>query len=456
MNQVTKIADAKAGKAGAKEKKAEEKKAPPTWLKVDPDLMLAATLTMSTDPARHYINGIHLHLDEDDTARIVTTDGKLLFCATIFLPAGLPTWLAEGLTIAGEGLPGLLKVVAKRASAGLYIEPMEAGGHLWIRDNAEPAMATVSFRQSIEAGAFPDYRRILSTDAFAGAESVAGQGVVMDAGVFKVAQAISKQIHDGDKNDPQRVEFFTSRTQANVLTFTRPGCFLMAMPLETETVHRQTQQVLSGFTNGTVAALRAHRTRIEKELSRASTEADRGRLKAKMAEYDDRIRDVIVRLGGGAGLSIEQEKKTLQLEAERKEAEAKIDAAALDAAVNDVSPAKPKAPKTAPTTDAAEAPKAEAKPVAAPAAAKPEAPKTAPTTDAAEAPKAEAKPVAAPAAAKPEAPKPAPTTGAAEAPKAEAKPVAAPAAAKPEAPKPAEKPAEAPKAESKPATAKLH
>jgi hypothetical protein len=93
------------------------------------------------------------------------------------------------------------------------------------------------------------------------------------------------------------VQVFASAGEGKptLITFPgRPGAALVLMPLISEdaAIPQATMRVLSGPIAGTLAALRAHRTRWEKKLAKLPTSRA---IQKKIAEYDQRINAIVGR-----------------------------------------------------------------------------------------------------------------------------------------------------------------
>lgn len=76
----------------------------------------AALAIASKEDIRHYLNAVYLHQLDDQTLRIVATDGNRMFVASLLQEAAVD-WLREGVLVPRESLERILKFVGRKAEA---------------------------------------------------------------------------------------------------------------------------------------------------------------------------------------------------------------------------------------------------------------------------------------------------------------------------------------------------
>ncbi len=269
-----------------------------TW--VPAALFATATLCAADAKAtREALKGVHIH-SVGETLRMVATDGARMIVLSRPVDDGaLPDWLKEGVTIPAQGLKTMLGFLAS-----LKIDDADTIRVAFAKGASRIELSNVGntalFRLPVIALDFPEYQKIIdtATGAFLADDRKDFDHVAMAAGYLKGVGEIAKSL--GCEN----VRVFTGTNGSpTVITFPNdPGAVLYQAGIgqgNAPIFPEQTRAMLGSAINGTVAALRAHRTRTAEALKAAATPGDKGALEAKLADYDRRIADAVqmARLG---------------------------------------------------------------------------------------------------------------------------------------------------------------
>lgn len=89
---------------------------PAVALELPTTFLNAALAVAPKDESRHYLNAVYLHQLEDQTLRIVSTDGHRLFVASLLQPESID-WLRKGVLVPRDSLERILKFVGRKAEA---------------------------------------------------------------------------------------------------------------------------------------------------------------------------------------------------------------------------------------------------------------------------------------------------------------------------------------------------
>ena len=175
--------------------------------------------------------------------------------------AAVPEWLAEGVTLPLHLLKEQLAMLDKIGEIAVVSYQTEAPRVL-LSDLHEH----VTFRLLPVSGKFPQYDRLLDSIDLSARTMVDLESTSYQASYLKGAADLAKLL------DSRSVQVFGSRAEGKPTLITFPGCpgaVLLLMPLVSEdTIAPQTAKLLAGPIAGTVAALRAHRTRWENKLEK--------------------------------------------------------------------------------------------------------------------------------------------------------------------------------------------
>ncbi len=255
-------------------------------LAIPTELLLGAEMCTSKEEARYYLNGVFIHAKDDTTLRIMSTDGHALFVAQIDYPAGMPTWFNEGVIISNENLKPMLKMVDKLNGDGfvrLRIPP--DGGRCTLGDTV-----TVDFHPALVDGKFPAVDSVIGSaeEALTGVERLPGECVGFASRYVKLAAEVAKAINP-EKDAISTLGFFLGDPKCPaVVTMTRPGVFLILMPMTGPIAGAETLKALEPAVKRTIGALKAHRTRLTDALPDLTGDA-KVEAEAKVADFDRRI-----------------------------------------------------------------------------------------------------------------------------------------------------------------------
>lgn len=266
---------------------------PLAYARVPAALVAAALTCVGRDESRYYTRGVYLHRAQDGV-RIVATDGQRLFVGAHAAGAdALPSWLEGGAIIPADGLRARLALLASSALINIGF----AAGAPRI-ELADAGYETV-FRVRPIDGAYPDYEAIIRREigpldlgeagelrptAFVGAQL---------KGVADTARALGAEaIHlftpaaGGEEQD----------RRAALVTFAgAPNAVLYVVPArgDKHPIGEGAATILAPALKSSVAALRAHRTRLLQAAKDATDTAARTALEARASAYDARIAAIL-------------------------------------------------------------------------------------------------------------------------------------------------------------------
>jgi hypothetical protein len=261
-----------------------------------PLLALRAALTCaSTEETRFYLNGIHVH-QVNDEYRIVGCDGHRLFVFSTPVEverrgATVPAWIKAGVTISADGLKDRLSLLDKLDVTTARIAYQVDSPRIVISDPGQSCQFVVQ----PAGGEFADYQRVLETvKAFEEREVTELTSIGFNAGYLKDAAALAKML--GSSSARVFGGSSTGTGDPSVILFPEcPFAVLVLMPIAvpTQRLGVGASKVLVAAVNGTVAALRAHRTRLVNKLDGAKGNGKKA-IENKIADYDKRIAAVLL------------------------------------------------------------------------------------------------------------------------------------------------------------------
>lgn len=261
--------------------------AQPTPVLVDTSAMVAAISCASKDTSRPALNGVFVHR-VDETLRIVATDGHRLFLHARERVEGedeWPEWLAQGVILPTEGLKSRLSLLDDVAKVSYAIE----APFVELSDRSE----SCRFRLRPVAMAYSDYQPILDRlKAFDGNKVEEMTATAFDSKYFKAAGELAKALG----SDAIRIHAMPTDQSPTLITFpSSEGSMLLLMPVtDNGVLSSSSMKVLAAPLQGTLAALRAHKTRWERKTGKAATQ--------KVAEYEQRIAAIVAGLEGPPAL----------------------------------------------------------------------------------------------------------------------------------------------------------
>ncbi len=254
------------------------------------DVMLAALACTSKDESRYYLHGVYLH-QVNGMVRTVATDGHRMFIYARPKAEGeeLPDWLDAGVIIPADGLKPRLALLDSVAHVAFATD----APHVVLSDLSK----TCSFRMAPIDGTFPDYQRILDeTKALEPRELGELSSTAYNSAYLKGVGDLAKTLGPKDGTKSVRIFGGGDELSPSLITFPDcPGAILILMPIRAaQTIDRASVSVLAVAINGTVSALKAHRTRWADKLATAKAKKhNHDEIDAKIAEYDARIAKVI-------------------------------------------------------------------------------------------------------------------------------------------------------------------
>jgi DNA polymerase III beta subunit, central domain len=243
--------------------------------------------------SRSYLNGVHVCRHGDDV-RLMGTDGHRAF--VYGQPSGnLPEWLEAGVTLPAEDLAPRVKLLEQLGHENLDIAYGVKAPYVTLSDSEDASV----FKLFIEEGGHPfpakGIEDIIGRLKFTAHEAVDLASVTVNSAYLKGAAALATTL--GSKEIRM---FGTVREDGDPVLFDFPECpgaILLVMPMKRPVgLSAQTARLLEAPVAGTVAALRAHRTRQEQQLERLgdrASERQKASIRQKIVEYDQRIAAIL-------------------------------------------------------------------------------------------------------------------------------------------------------------------
>lgn len=260
-----------------------------------PVVALKAALMCADTKDREYLQGVHIAsrcaLDaaaeaDHDEVRISGTDGHRLFAFSEPSPGEKPAWLKDGVIISRELLKEKLAMIEKIGGEYAFVSYAKGAPRIELSD----PKGNVVFRSAPVDGTFPDYSLIFAKLNLAARSTVDLESSAFNAVYLKGVADLAKLLGS------QSVQMFSSKpTDPVMMTFPQaPGAVLLLMPIKQDSavISSATARVMDSTIAGTIAALKAHRTRIERKLAKLPTSKA---LQTKLAEYDQRIGAILAR-----------------------------------------------------------------------------------------------------------------------------------------------------------------
>ena len=258
---------------------------------VDKRQMLAALECVSDDvkgsPA---ICGIHIHAHEGDL-RIVGTSGPRMLIGSTPLPKEPKPakWLSDGMTLATEGLKKRLGLIDGDV---VCID--------WSPGNVKAVLSDPAgndtFRLPVIEAAFPDYIQLIGDRNFDGtmASEPVGFNSVHLKSVADLANVFKDLLPEDVKKDKtgMPIRVYSSGPEDPVwFTFGYvPGVVLWQIPVSTAAkIAPESARLMAPAMRGSLAALKANRTRTEVWAKDAKTDDERDMYLEKIQGYNARI-----------------------------------------------------------------------------------------------------------------------------------------------------------------------
>ena len=232
-----------------------------------------------------------------DAVRIASTNGHQAFIFA-WQTKEPPSWIETGISLPQDGLGDRIKVIDK-------VAPAPAGEQVvdicW---GTDAPYATVSDPgESAIFRVFPDkdrkwpaahIQKIIDGLKFGAKQTIDLHSMAFSAGYVKGAAAMAATL--GSKTIRM---FATTQSGKDPVLFDFPGCpgaILVLMPgSDDQQIAPMTASLLEAPVAGTVAALRAHRTRWTKKMEKAAGDRAKRTIQSKIEEYDQRIDAILGR-----------------------------------------------------------------------------------------------------------------------------------------------------------------
>jgi hypothetical protein len=243
------------------------------------------------DPTSEYLLGVRMTAVGGEV-RLIGGNGHWFFVYSIAMKdREPPEWLRAGITVPAELLKERLGLIEKLGGDTAEIAYQIEAPRIIVRDDLDQASFKVSPLQS----GYPDIQPAFDKLNFSSRTTTDLESVIYHPTYLKGVSAVAASLGvsvirvfatgDSIKGAPTLVTFPG-----------RPSATLVLMPqaLDEETRALPTRTtVLDKAIAGTVAALRAHRTRWEMKLDKAANERAKKSILAKIEEYTHRINLII-------------------------------------------------------------------------------------------------------------------------------------------------------------------
>ena len=249
-----------------------------------------------------YVHGV------DGKMCVVATDGSnVLICSKACSNDLQPAWAKQGVLLHAPQLKSRAKFIAGEDNAvctvawdgvSRFVELASPGEDIVMRVAINDAMTFPAYDHLVAqldfSASFQDFEGFgLNTNVAKSLAALANKLTIAwdNKAKPKPKDGYRLKVYPAGPNKPLAVEFLEV-----------PGALLIVMPQAVDQRLSVTaRDLLSPAAKGTLAALRAHRTRIEQQMAKAKTQRDKTTLGAKIAEYDQRI----ARVMASAGVALE-------------------------------------------------------------------------------------------------------------------------------------------------------
>jgi hypothetical protein len=239
------------------------------------------------DDTPEFLLGVRL-IAVNGEARLIGTNGHWIFVYSIPM-ADPPEWLRTGFTVPAHLLRERLSMIDKLGFDAATIAYQTEAPYFTLRDERE----LVTFKvRPLDGAMYPDEGVQSNFDKMKFVERRATdlESIVYHPTYLKGLGAIAASLGVMDV----RI-FATGSSTGSPSLVTFPGCDHAALILMPRTLNDEMKRlplrttVLDAAVAGSVAALRAHRTRWERKLDKAASDRSRQTIERKMADYDVRI-----------------------------------------------------------------------------------------------------------------------------------------------------------------------
>jgi DNA polymerase-3 subunit beta len=264
--------------------------APAVSVTIEAKYLHAVLAVAPKNDVRHYLNGVYIHQIGAEL-RMVATDGHRMLVLTMACDKVLP-WGVKGVILPREEMGRIASFIGKPKAGEPLAFDVSFGVDHPFATIQESSGATFPVRPV--DGTFPDYMTILgkSSDAFTAQREVAVVAA-MNASYLKAAGAIAAQL------ESENVFPFFGGQEGEPTVFTfggEPGALLFVMPIRDagEALKPQTIKLIGAEgMKGTLAALKAHATRLTKAAAQTKDKAEKEKLLAKARGYTERMETIM-------------------------------------------------------------------------------------------------------------------------------------------------------------------
>lgn len=249
-----------------------------------PIMLIKAALSVAAkNDVRYYLNGVLIQSEGRDL-RVVGTDGHRMFVAGDREQHDFPAWLAEGFILDRECLSETLGLLGKLGGGSIAID--WAPGHKKANLRTLDGAACIGIK--IVEGKYPAWRSAVERGA-----SVLGNDdrqpldtATVNAKYLKEAGAVASVL-----DAPNISPFVGKGDAAMMFSFdTVYPALLYIMPVKIEhKVNEGTMRMIGAGLKGSIAAFRAHRTRLVSNLNLAKSEKQKQELTDKIEGVEKRI-----------------------------------------------------------------------------------------------------------------------------------------------------------------------
>lgn len=249
-----------------------------------PIMLLKAALSVAAkNDVRYYLNGVLIQSEGRDL-RVVGTDGHRLFVAGDREQRDFPAWLAEGFVLNRECLSETLGLLGKLGGGSIAID--WAPGHK--KANLRTLDGAASVGIPIMEGKFPEWRRVVESGSsvLGNTDRMPLDTATVSAKYLKEAGAVAAVMESANISP-----FVGKGDAAMMFAFdTEYPALLYIMPVKIEQkVNEGTLRMIGTGMKGSIAAFRAHRTRLVSNLNLAKSEKQKQELTDKIEGVEKRI-----------------------------------------------------------------------------------------------------------------------------------------------------------------------
>lgn len=252
-----------------------------------PIMLLKAALSVAAkNDVRNYLNGVMIQSEGRDL-RVVGTDGHRLFVAGDREQRDYPAWLAEGFVLNRECLSETLGLLGKLGGGNIAID--WAPGHK--KANLRTLDGAASVGIPVVDGKFPEWRRVVESgsSALGNHDRTPLDTATVSAKYLKEAGAVAAVMNAAN------ISPFVGKSDAAMMFAfdTEYPALLYIMPVRAEQkMNEGTLRMIGAGIKGSIAAFRAHRTRLVSNLNLVKSDKQKQELTEKIEGVEKRIMEL--------------------------------------------------------------------------------------------------------------------------------------------------------------------